>query len=215
MHSPIRGSGYESFLVTTFSSRYSTQKRRVPSFLGTSTTGKPRSDDVGSMTSASSCRLTSAVSASRAVCPARRGAKRTGRAPALRSMRCWVALMTPSACPVHIALCWSSMRRIRVCSAGSTSGRSTSSTCRGDAGGAATATAPPSPGSRGRARIAGPLPVAVAGSGLRPDAGSSRVLETAATTPSAAVADVKAGAGGAPGGAPGGTCTTPVVSSST
>jgi len=115
--------------------------------------------------------------------------------------------------PVNMSLCWSSMRRIHSCSAGLASGRSTSSTCGGAAGGSAAGRVPPFPGSWDRAGGTGPLSFNVAAPGLRPDVKSHRFPETALTKPSASTGVVKAGAGVVPWGARWGTYTTPVVSS--
>ena len=124
-------------------------------------------------------------------------------------------LMTPRSWPIHIVPCWSRMRRTRACSAGSAPGRSSSSTCGEAAGYAAAGKAPLSPGSRGRAGVAGVPPAGASGHGLLPGPVSHRVPDTAPTMPSAAVGVVKAGVGAVRWGAPWGTCTTPVVSSST
>jgi len=90
---------------------------------------------------------------------------------------------------------------------------STSSTWGKGPGGPAAGKARPSPGSRGRADVADHPSVGAVVSGLGPCVGSHRVPDTAPTTPSAAVAVVKAGAGSVSWAAPWSTCTTPVVNS--
>ena len=95
-----------------------------------------------------------------------------------------------------------SMCRIRVCRAGSASGRSTSSTWTEATGGAPPGEGPASPGSRGRAGVSTPPPASTAAPGSRLGLGGPRVADTAPTTLSSGVGVVKAGTADVPGVVP-------------